>query len=190
MNALSRHSVRLLTLVGLFAAVALPNSAAANTDCTYATVQQSNVGGTTIDLGVQAGSGGLSDDADTAAGVCVDGLSSSPANSPTDGGAAEVGVGLTRGSTPGVPGVYGVVDGDDNSTDPTPSSQLGGYFGLSNFESGATQPLCAGTGGGTNSGGCLFVKPLGAGAPVPLVVCGNTSGKAWARTGRDGCSIP
>lgn len=50
----------------------------------------------------------------------------------------------------------------------------------------------------TNSGGCLWVSTLGlgvgakpAGLDVPnMLVCGNSSGKAWASTRRDGCTIP
>jgi hypothetical protein len=193
--------IALLAVVGA-GLVALPGTAAGNTDCTYASGPGlTNIGGTAIDVAVQAGPGGLSGTSENAVGACVDGLSSAPVNSPTDGGAVEAGYGLGKGNTAaapvpavsGLPGVYGVVDGDDNSTDPSPSSQLGGYGAISNYESSppADRSCDATEGGtGTNSGGCFFVKPAGVGVPLPLLACGNTSGKAWNNAGRDGCSIP
>ena len=165
----------------------LPGAASANIDCSHATVQANNVAGTSIDVGVQAGPGGLSGTANAAVGACIDGLSG--LGSSIDGGAIEAGAGLGKGSTPGAPGVYAVADGDDANTDPTPADQTGGYMGLSNYETDGTAPPC-GTGDGTNSGGCFYVKPLALGLPIPLIACGNTSGKAWSDTTRDGCSVP
>jgi len=113
-------------------------------------------------------SGGVTGNA--AAGACVDtGL-------PVDGGYAEVGNGAS----------YAVVDGSDNNP-----SNGAGYAALSGYESGSKDTSCDGTdsGSGTNSGGCLWIKALGVGAPVPLIACGLTSGPDYTAATRDGCSI-
>lgn len=142
-----------------------------------------------------------------AVGVCDD-TGGTPIGPATFyGGSVEVGVNLSDGALAGVggiPGAYAVVDGDDRNADPLGSGD--GYAGVSNFESsGTTPPLVAPqvgascpAGSGTNSGGCVGVKaivtPVGTTpsviAPVPLIVCGNTTGDDYDNAGRDGCEIP
>jgi hypothetical protein len=93
----------------------------------------------------------------------------------------------------GTPGVYAVVDGDNSNSDPTNSGD--GYIGVSNYETG-TKGTCPTTGPtpgtGSNSGGCFTIKNQSVvpSLPVPLLVCGNTSGPTWDNTTRDGCAVP
>jgi hypothetical protein len=129
------------------------------------------------------GGSGMSGSADLAAGVCADDLTA-----PTvgfDGGTAEAG----EGTNPdGSPGVYAVVDGDNDNVDP--QGQSDGYIGLSTYETG-TKGSCSGGGTGTNSGGCIQVKGVTPEIIVPSpLVCGNTSGNTWDNTVRDGCAVP
>lgn len=146
------------------ALLAVPQGAAADTDCGYA-------GGGPAQVYTSGGQTG-----DALVGACVDtGL-------PVDGGYVEAGTG-TEGS-------YAVIDGSDSNP-----ANAAGYAGLSTYEQGGSaDPTCDGVDNdptsGTNSGGCLWLKPLGTGAEVPLIVCGNTSGTDWSSTTRDGCSIP
>jgi hypothetical protein len=85
--------------------------------------------------------------------------------------------------------LHAIVDGDDDNT--FISSQGGGYIGASNCETGGKDTNCDGndTGSGSNSGGCLTVRGVTS-QPVPLVACGNTTGKSWDASSRDGCTIP
>jgi len=155
------------------------------TTCSY-TAQP---GTTAVSAGpatVYAGSGGMSGAADVAAGGCIyDPAGVSVGSVSFHGGSVEVGQGSE--------GVYGVVDGSNaNTGDPTGSGD--GYIGVSTFETGAKGGCESGT--GSNSGGCFGIKPLGLELPIPLIVCGNTSGNIWADTtanggtGRDGCALP
>ena len=175
--------------------LALPAASSADTDCSASTVNLGTVG-------VTAGSGGESGSADLAAGACVD-LGDQDDGSPADsvdffGGLAEVGVGLNDGvvrppvggPVGGLPGVYAVVDGDDQNL--AVSDQGGGYIGASNFEDGAYEAACDqsdSTGSGTNAGGCFAIRDLVAVPGAPLA-CGNSTGKSWDDSRRDGCTIP
>ncbi|HZQ29415.1 MAG TPA: hypothetical protein VFA94_17090 [Acidimicrobiales bacterium] len=93
-------------------------------------------------------------------------------------------------------GAYVVLDGNNTNVDPVNNSSSG-YVGASNYESNGTNSACPNqldpttnnNGGGTNSGGYVGVKG-GPYLPVPLVVCGNTSGNQWGNDGRDGCAVP
>lgn len=188
---LDRMGVFHMKRIGLIAAalslVALTGNAAAvpydGTTCSYtstATVAVP-VGPATV----YAGGGGMSGAASAAAGVCVyDAAGVGAGGNTFHGGSVEVGE--------GAPGAYAVVDGSNQNTDPLGSGD--GYVGVSTFETG-TKGNCD-SGSGTNSGGCLGIKPLGLELPVPLIVCGNTSGNVWADTqagggtGRDGCALP
>ena len=165
----------------LFAALAasimvLPASSSARTDCSTSDATQSVAG---ITVGVTAGGAGTTGQG-TAAGACVDGLSS--VTPGFDGGLVEA------GTVAG--GVYAIVDGDDVNT--AVSDQGGGYAGLSNAETGSPESSCnpfSDDGSGTNAGGCLSVRGV-ISLPVPLLACGNSSGKSWENSQRDGCTIP
>ena len=158
---------------------------------------------------VYKGAGSTGNGGTTAVGACA----YAPGGSAVgfEGGSAEAGVDLTRGVvgpqstavTPaeqvtGVPGAYVVADGNDNNTQPTSGPGAGassGYIGASNYEDGTQDSSCngdnVGSPGSTNSGGCVGLKPVpGANAPVPFIVCGNTSSPDWNSTSRDGCFIP
>ena len=155
--------------VGLFAAVALgllalPGAGVANQGCNNGTVYTSG--------------GGLSGTAETVVGVCVN-----TGTGPFYGGTAEIGTGSR--------GTYGVIDGDERNA-LAPAGNDKGYAALSTYETGGKDTSCDGTdaGSGTNSGGCLWIKTLGVGAPVPLIACGSSSGPQFQAAGRDGCSIP
>jgi hypothetical protein len=151
------------------------------TTCSYA----SQPGSTAVSAGpatVYAGSGGMSGAAEVDAGACI---YDAAGVGGFHGGSAEVGEGTE--------GAYAVVDGSNaNTGDPTGSGD--GYIGVSTFETGTKGGCESGT--GTNSGGCFGIKPLGLELPIPLIVCGNTSGNTWADTlanngtGRDGCALP
>lgn len=155
--------------VGLIAAVALgllalPGTGVANQGCSNGTVYTSG--------------GGLSGGASTVVGACLD-----TGTGPFYGGTVEVGNGSA--------GSYGVIDGDERNS-LAPAGNDKGYAALSTYESGGKDTTCDGTdaGSGTNSGGCFWIKPLGVGAPVPLIACGSSSGQQFQAAGRDGCSIP
>lgn len=129
---------------------------------------------------------GSSDAADAAVGVCVDGVNATIPNwGFFDGGLVEVGVEGTD--------AYAVVDGDDANTDPSATDQSAGYIGVNTgFETGVKDGACdnVDSGTGTNSGGCLWVKPAGPGVSGSPIICGNTSGASWDASGRDGCALP
>lgn len=189
--------------IAVFAALAaaimvLPSAASAKTNCSYT----SPVPGGPV--GIQAGPGGLSGQAALAVGACVN-LGDAGDGSVADqigfyGGAIEAGVNATNGTVinpldplgpplkPGIPGVYAVIDGDDDNT--AVSTQGGGYIGVSNFETDGTS-ACDGVddAGGSNGGGCFTVRGV-ISLPVPLLACGNTTGKGWDASGRDGCTVP
>jgi hypothetical protein len=163
-------------VLGAVGALAIPSSALAVSDCSYAS-------GTTVGpVTVYTDSGRTSD---ALVGACAD------TNTAIDGGYLEVGS--------GGPGSYAIVDGSDANSEPTGFGD--GYIGVSTYESGASRDAdCTngpdqGATGSTNSGGCAGIDPaipvVGgnyvAGVPV---ACGNTSGNDWASTSRDGCSIP
>jgi hypothetical protein len=200
-----------LKRIAVFAALAasimvLPTTSSARTDCTYTTTGAVPVGGTGISVGVQAGPGGTTGAAEAAVGACVDAGSAGANGEPGDaigfyGGYVEAGAGLTEGvinpggaggvgPITGLPGAYGVVDGDDDNT--FVSAQGGGYAGVSNFESGTADPTCDGADGGTgsNSGQCLHIRDTVVAIPLVPLACGNTSGKSYHASGRDGCTVP
>lgn len=151
------------------------------------------------------GGAGVSDDADAAAGACVN-LS----NGMFDGGTLEAGAGNPTAFGPGAGGPLGgyvIAYGDnDNDAGADPTGASDGYIGVSNFETDpAAGDQCevpdAETGGGTNSGGCLTVRSgpntgnlgtIGA-YPVPLLACGDDSSApagTWEGSSRDGCTLP
>jgi hypothetical protein len=178
-----------VVVAAVIGVIAVPGTASAATDgttCSYTSTQQLAVPipGTGIVAYADAdGGSGMSGQANAAAGVCV----YSPTTLPTGafaGGTGEVGEGTSTG---GLPGAYAVIDGSNANTDPQGASD--GYAGVSNYETGTTGN-CSGGGTGTNSGGCFEIKPTGVALPVPLLVCGNTSGDTWSNTVRDGCAVP
>ena len=144
---------------------------------------------------------GRTGSATAAAGVCVNN-SSSGGVAPA-GGDLEAGVSPTAGAGGG-PGAYAVLDGaDNNPTVPSvggaPGSVLQGYAGVSNYETAsANDGENCGCAGGSNSGGEVGIKantlpgPLASGVtlPIPLIVCGDTSGPDWDSNSRDGCFVP
>lgn len=170
-----------LKRIAVFAALAasimvLPASSSARTDCSTSDVTVP-VGGVTV--GVTAGGAGTTQQG-TGVGACVDGLSS--VTPGFDGGLVEAGTAAG--------GVYAIVDGDDANT--AVSDQGGGYIGLSNVETGSPESSCnpnTDDGNGTNAGGCLSVRNV-ISVPVPLLACGNSSGKSWENSQRDGCTVP
>lgn len=130
--------------------------------------------------------------ATAAAGVCVNNVHSGGV--APEGGDLEAGVSPTAGAGGG-PGVYAVLDGADNNdmippVGPIPTSVLQGYAGISNYETATANDgencNCA---GGSNSGGAVGVKGVVT-LPVPLIVCGDTSGPDWDSNSRDGCFVP
>jgi hypothetical protein len=163
------------------AAVVLPGTASAATDCSYA-------GGGPVVVWVD----GVNDDGgvtgDGLAGACVD------TNTDFDGGYVEVGRG---DGTDDNGGSYAVIDGSEDN----PAGNAQGYGALSTYESrdpenaaddGSPDPDCDGNdddSASTNSGGCLWIKAIDRGAPVPLISCGLTSGPDFVTATRDGCSI-
>jgi hypothetical protein len=167
--------IALLAVIGA-GLLALPGSAAATSDCSFAGGGPAVVYGTAVPVGPGAGNPG----ADNAlVGVCVD------TNLAIDGGYGEVGTG------------YGVIDGSDSN----PAGNGQGYAGLNagGVSDSNKDTNCDGvdSGGDHNSGGCFWLKPAPASVnallqnPVTaLFVCGNTSGPDWSAAGRDGCSIP
>jgi hypothetical protein len=109
-------------------------------------------------------------------------------------------------------GAYVIADGHNNGT----IAQTAGYVGFSNYETAqgtgtnqysptllvANDPPNPNGGGSSNSGGCAGIStdpvtgaPVGVYAPVPLIACGNDTGRTWWNTApgsgpsRDGCFI-
>jgi hypothetical protein len=128
--------------------------------------------------------------------VCADGFGGTTAGL-FEGGAVRVGATTTNspqrvcaaGNSQPVPnpvGVYVIADGDQNNA---PQGQ--GYIGVSNYETSSAHENCAqnNLGGGTNSGGAVSLDGQ-VDLPLPLLVCGNTSGTDFDTTGRDGCYLP
>lgn len=142
---------------------------------------------------VYAGSG-RTGSATAAAGVCVQ--DANHGGAPV-GGDLEAGASTSHGVFPvaGGPGAYAVLDGSDgNPTVPTvggiPGGVLQGYAGVSNYETAsANDGQDCGCAGGSNSGGAVGIKGVVT-LPVPLIVCGDTSGPAWDANSRDGCFVP
>jgi hypothetical protein len=185
--------------------MALPSSSSARTDCSMSDATQTVAG---ITFGVEAGGTGTTGQADAAVGACLDAGSAGPNGEPGDsfpggfyGGLVEVGAGANDGvinpggaggvgPITGVPGVYGVVDGDDDNA--FGSDQGGGYIGVSNFETGTADPACDGAdaSNGSNSGGCFHLRDTTVLIPLVPLACGNESGKTWDANGRDGCTVP
>jgi hypothetical protein len=128
--------------------------------------------------------------------VCANGFSNPATQTAFDGGALRARTGgasngrLCAGSISQPvtypASAYVIADGD---SDNAPQGQ--GYIGLSNYESGGTENCTQGnnSGGNTNSGGAVAVdnEPN---LPIPLLVCGSTSGTDYDVTGRDGCYLP
>ena len=198
-----RHIKKFLILAAAVVGVlALPGSAAATAyngaDCTYAqsagpgdVVVYQSAGG--ADAAVYdhntANASGMSADADSATGACVN-----TGTGPVQGGAGETGSGSSADG--GGQGEYTVIDGDNAN-----ASNAAGYAGVSNYENDGTpgSANCA-TGpdnaanSGTNSGQChgSDTGPWQDAVPGggPDFVCGSTSGQNWNSTSRDGCSIP
>lgn len=190
-------------MLAALAVLAVPAGASAQSngsDCSYTTT-----GG--ADIGVQAGSGGLTGSSNvTAVGACLN-----TGSGAFQGGSVEAGVGEDQSTAadpeivPGVlgPDAYLVVDGDNENT---VHDQADGYVGLSNWETGSTRdPSCNnsdnGAAGSSNSGGCVSTDVPGVAvalpASIPTPVCGNTSGNSFNGTGsstgssqRDGCQVP
>ena len=175
-------------ILAALAAFAVPATAGADTNdgstCSYAVSEEVSTGNATP-IVVYAGTGGdagMTGTALVAGGACASGLAVGTPVGTFDGGAVEAGAGTPTGG----PGAYVIVDGDNDNADQ--SGQSDGYIGLSNYETGG-KGSCTGGGSGSNSGGCAGVDGVGS-APIPLVVCGNSSGNIWVATSRDGCSIP
>ena len=165
-----------LLVVFLVAALVAPTGAFARTDCTTSDATQAVAG---ITVGVTAGGPGTTGQG-TAVGACLDGLSS--VTPGFDGGLVEAGTAAG--------GVYAVVDGDDANTAITEIT--GDYIGVSNVETSSAREPCdpaTNTGSGSNSGGCLVLRSVLA-IPVPLLICGDASGKSWENSSRDGCWLP
>jgi hypothetical protein len=200
------------------------------TDCNYANTtanggdQDNSVPVPGQQIYVYEGKGSTGNAGTIAVGACAD---VTPVGG-FQGGDAEVGLGPSQGviglqdwqpvpngptlptntQQNGVPGVYAVIDGNDNNTAP-PAGSPGaskGYAGVSNYEDGTPtaqdpkgqDPGCNGNDGdgelgSTNSGGCVGVKGV-VNLPIPFIVCGNTSVPDWnggnASGDRDGCFIP
>lgn len=129
---------------------------------------------------------GSSDRADNAAGVCIDSVGIVvPSWGFFDGVLVEIGTGPATT-------VYAVVDGDDANTDPSATDQSAGYFGVNTgFETGTKGPCPPNNSGtGTNSGGCLYLRPGGPAIAGVPIICGNTDGPSWDSSTADGCYLP
>jgi hypothetical protein len=189
---------RLIVAAALMGAAALPATASGaaydGSTCNYVAGQQEHVdvGAAHVYADADGGSG-VTGQGTVAAGACLDNNGAvGGAGNRADGGTAEAGAGATGNGTP--VGVYGIVDGDNDNTDP--SGQGDGYIGVSTFETApppaAPAPGCGGgtTPGNSNSGGCFGVDNTPILVPGVPVACGNTSGNTWGATARDGCSIP
>jgi hypothetical protein len=184
--------MRKVTLLGLalgVVALGMPGGAAANkqagygSNCDYATAGGNTGVGQTVagnQVFVYTGTGSTGNAGTTAVGGCVN----VPAGAGAlEGGTAEIGTDAARGS-------YAVIDGNNAN-----QAQGAGYMGLSNYEDGSPDPTpCNGNdsdGNGSNGGGCVGTKTTPAvNLPIPLIICGDTSGKDWNDTGRDGCFTP
>jgi hypothetical protein len=124
-------------------------------------------------------------------GVCVDGAGwlgvgvAAPVVNPNGPNRVCNGAAGTQTNTP--VGIYVIADGDSANPDPAD-----GYAGISNYESGSSNEDCnqSNNGNGSNSGGSsgLDGQP-GTQVPLPFA-CGNTSGRTFGSTGRDGCYNP
>ena len=178
---MDRSMPKLLGFVVL-AAPAGALAAQSGVDCNYAS---GSPAGTTVmgnQLYVYAGPGGSSGSATTAVGACVN----VPAGTGVlEGGLVEVGTGGASSSQAPIPAVYGVIDGNNNNF-----GQLQGYGALSDYETGSGGCQAGGTPDGSNSGGCVGIKPANLVLPIPFIACGDTSGTDWNNTGRNGCFVP
>jgi hypothetical protein len=176
-----RFGVIVAAMLGVAAAPA-PALANHGTTCTYTSGQAVVVPVPGTGVVVYEGSG-MSGQAAAAVGVCL----YSPTSVGPDtiyGGTVEAGAGAPAGG----PGAYAIVDGDNNNVDTTGTSD--GYVGVSNFETSPPKGSCnAGSGTGTNSGGCFEIPPVAPPLPIPLIACGNTSGNTWDAGTRDGCRL-
>jgi hypothetical protein len=195
--------------VFIIPSAALGAGRASGGDCDYAKKPPQTVSVPIVDTGpngnqvyAYAGSGVSGDPSITAVGACIN-----LTNAVTDGGAnrfdggtVEAGATLTKGALPtgSGPGAYAIVDGDSNNgfqgaPGGTGANADRGYIGVSNVETGTSRDTsCDGTdsGNGSNSGGCVGLKTPGQQLPIPLIVCGNTSGDQWESSARDACYIP
>ncbi|MGH2829622.1 MAG: hypothetical protein ACRDJM_03980 [Actinomycetota bacterium] len=172
-----------MLLAGLVAgAILAPGGAFAdhgNSNCNYTSTQEQHQGVAPLFVYADTnGGGGHTDSADQSAGVCIAGT-----------GSLEFGHSATRGvGGPTTDGFYLILDGQSGNPDP-----LDGYVGVSNYEfRRANQPACPNDPNSnarcsTNSGG--NVGAFGNNVPVPLLVCGNTTGD-WDNTERNGCEYP
>lgn len=172
-----------MLLAGLVAgAILAPGGAFAdhgNLNCNYTSTQEHRQGAEPLWVYADTnGNGGHTDSAEQAAGVCVTGF-----------GSLEFGHHSTRGT--GLPvgnGMYLILDGHSGNPDP-----FDGYVGLSNYEyrrpnqSGCPNDPNSNAPCSTNSGG--HVGAFNNNVPVPLLVCGNTTGD-WDHTERNGCEYP
>jgi hypothetical protein len=180
--------IALLAVIGA-GMMALPSTAAAKTDCTFANGNPGPGGpvvvyGTAVNGDPGAHSAGI--------GVCVD------TNTTADGGYAEVGQGFT----------YAIIDGSDaNGPVDNPARGYAGLDPRPRQSDTSIDPDCDGSddaAGSHNTGGCFWIKPAPAdvnnainddATPTTVVtdmfICGNTSGASWGDNARrDGCSIP
>jgi hypothetical protein len=199
-------------IVGL-AALAAPSGALARdgSNCDYAASQAVPVpvidtGPTGNQVYVYEGNG-VSGTALVAGGACANLTGNNIGGNEFEGGTVEAGASPTAGvvgvestaATPavevfGVPGAYGVVDGDNDNTGSLSNADQG-FIGASNYEeTGAagkdTSCDSIDGGSGSNSGGCVGLKGSPVLVPVPLIVCGNISGNQWEASTRDGCYVP
>ena len=163
--------IALLAVIGA-GLMALPGTATAINECP---------GGGAVETWGSALGGGSGVGGNAAVGVCVD---TDAAPGVADGGYVEVGNG----------GSYGVVDGSDDN-----AGNAGGYAGFVTPGSVAdsSKDSCDGSDDASpshNTGGCFWLKAPAnlnlTNAVTTMFVCGNTSGKYWAQSSRDGCSIP
>src|SRR5262245_40815386 len=119
-NRMRKVGVIAAMALGAMAILAIPSSAFAVSDCSYAS-------GTTVGPVTVYGPGG-GRTANSVAGVCAD-----TNTQPLDGGYVEVGS--------GGPGSYAIVDGSDANSDPTGNGD--GYIGASTYESATRDSSCA-----------------------------------------------
>jgi hypothetical protein len=199
---MTRKFVSIGLSVGL-AALALPSlsTARGGSDCNYAagqtftSVALVDEGPTGNQIYLYAGNGMAEDPSVWAVGACVN-RTEPPSPNRLDGGTAEVGVTAKKGTPIAdglAPGAYAVADGDNDNTFPViglAANDEQGYAGVSNVESGdkASCDGSWGAGTGSNSGGCVGLPAPGQEFPIPLIVCGNTSGNQWESNARDGCN--
>ena len=174
-----------------------------SSDCSYSGPQEFSTYGTYQNGVVYADrgqGGGSTGQAAVSGGACVDLEGAGMLlGDRLDGGTVEV------GGRPDAGQAYGVFDGDEQNQLPLPwpyNDLAAGYFGVSNFESGATDPSCdwdAPSGSGSNSGGC-FTSPgsglpdVAQALPLPLLVCDHpgrwgSESSEWRSSSRDGCEV-